>query len=159
MTISFTPIPTPTWYNNLIRPRRLYRKRTAQIPGEYQRVSEWSTQYFRLSQAHSTPITRENAYELIKKLALRYSIKNLLVEWIAGRFKGRGGKKKGRPFVQLPTEAGSGVGYLRVGLVLHEFAHVIRETSANPGMPHGREFVATLDKLLVEEVGQNDTIS
>jgi hypothetical protein len=86
---------------------------------------------------------------------------DIAVNVVFGSRRGRGGWRHGRPFVSLPTKALSAevieraraatgkdysvVGHLRIGLVLHEFAHIVAPLTSH----HDKRFVQILDKLVV----------
>lgn len=58
--------------------------------------------------------------------------------------RSRGGTKNYKPWLKLNEHR------LSVGLVLHEFAHVIQYMTLKGSQPHGIEFVRILDNLVSE---------
>lgn len=159
---------------NVAAPRRKYRKQF-KIPGEYARVSQRSSVKHLLRRAHRQPITVDEAKRLISQVLLRYGIMEDRVRqvWRAG---GRG-KVVHRNSTLMPwqctltlpntplTTPDKPVGQLRVGLVLHELAHIleywdhyqearqlgydsIRLLFPTRNFYHGWNFVGILDRLL-----------
>jgi len=120
------------------------------IAGEYAGVYRQSAQKSLLAKAHTTPIAREDAVALMTLLTANLNDnRRVRVQF------NRGSRGRWNPTamqITLPSEPlarpGAGAGYLRVGIVLHELAHALA-----PARGHGPQFVAVLDKLLVEAEG------
>lgn len=140
------------------------------IPGEYNVVTRASRDADALLAAHATPCTKAEARALLAALQVQHGVLNLKVTITTRCRRGRGGVKRKRdysavslgsspwdapwgprvPFVTLPavprklasSTCGNFAG-LRVGLVLHEFAHVLR-----PWDGHNAKFTACLDDLV-----------
>jgi hypothetical protein len=114
------------------------------IPGEYVGVSrtfkrEWPNGYVQLQRAHATPITRDAAAALVEQI----------VPGAAVVFRGKKGKaNRDAHRVTLPAREGlrtDGAPYLRLGIVLHECAHMLCSSYATP---HGSMFCRTLFGLV-----------
>jgi len=147
------------------------------VSGEYNRVALWSHHRDLLDQAHGTPCTPAEAKALIGAMGRHFKC-DVEVSFRAGH---AGRSWPGRQRLRLPvdslpvdwqtyterpgckrmvTEGGqpSRIGWLRVGIVLHEYAHCLlrRKMSGVPLSeikrqergPHGRLFVRTLDEVL-----------
>jgi hypothetical protein len=128
-----------------------------------------------LASAHQTPITRDDAYALIDQL--RYVGDDRVAVDI--HFRGRRGRATAPrvsscdPYrLTLPAgEPGVGFARLRVGIVLHELAHVLdhyaRTTSAPPGhrllslhrMNHQAGFRARFRELLMAWESRADAVA
>lgn len=116
--------------------------RTPRINGEYSRVSQLTSQYELLTRAHQTIIMREDAKALVE----------LLSSGVKVRFRGyKGHADLNKRTIALPSEgpsrvsnlSGTMVGKLRVGIVLHELAHIRYGVGGHDG-----GFVEVLDQLL-----------
>ena len=121
------------------------------IPGEYIQVSRLLRQAGMGPQAvaaHATPITREFAIVLTE-----------LITGITPIFRGYRGRankpnsRHVRGHISLPAPSGvryDGVPYLRLGIVLHECAHILawRSSVGTKIRPHGEKFCETLAELL-----------
>ena len=130
------------------------------IPGEYDCVARQSMAPARLRKAHETSCKPEDAFFLIAVMHEKHFPGTAmpivkLRKPIRGKntARGRGGMKRGRGYVSLPinpmVDKTQPYGYLRVGLVVHEYAHAFemlkfRQTS------HGIRFTVILDSLLAE---------
>ena len=149
------------------------------VPGEYNKVVAQSADVPALLRAHQTPISRRDAEQMLLRLADRYNVTGLRIKWgakggRAGVLKFRTNVRAVRavdgarvrvpvfyvyPYVNLPTQSMTlggpwwdyfaGKSLLRVGLVLHEFAHVVVVARDFTG-GHGSQFVAALDGLVSE---------
>lgn len=135
--------------------------RQYKIPGEYPRVSQWTTQSFLLREAHATPCDYKEAGQILLALMGHFGVKVPLVEY-EGKRRAMAyyPRKIVFPRVPLPPEEKQFLsGYLRVGVVLHEYAHFLkdhRERNVNSSgylvlrtPSHGRFFVACLDEILL----------
>ncbi len=115
--------------------------------GEYNGVFRKSVQRDRLRQCHAKPITVRDAHDLIRRMDRHYKTSTRVR---FGNRRGAGGfDSKRRPYISLPTQSGpdrSGRG-LRLGLVLHEYAHVLQCVRQNV-TNHGAAFVNVFDELL-----------
>lgn len=141
--------------------------------GEYQHVLNRTTREAALVHAHRIPISRGDALWLVKQLAARFEVEQPVVRFSSK--KGRAGKRflgaDGRVrrgvrgedlasgvarrvnYISLPgrildVRDGEWYGYLRVGLVLHEFAHLLAMARGHTCAHHGPEFVQALDDVL-----------
>lgn len=130
------------------------------IPGEYDCVARQSINPNRLRLAHATSCDPAMAYFLIAIMHEKYfpGQQMPLVRLRSPR-KGRhtargwGGSKNGRAYVSLPETPYSGVGlpngFLRVGLVIHEYTHAL-EVLKFGNTSHDARFTMILDNLLHE---------
>jgi hypothetical protein len=134
------------------------------IPGEYDKVSRQSSAPHRLRLAHQTSCTPENAYFLIAVMHEKYfpgekaPIVRLRLP-IKGKHRARGwggvktedGIRRG--YISLPktpmSDQKNPYGFLRIGLVCHEFAHAFEMLKFNE-TSHGPRFTVILDTLLKE---------
>ena len=125
------------------------------IHGEYQMVSRRLQQYTLLARAHAEPIEQDEARTLVEMLAEHYQLAYPVLVHFRHRSPGRISRTKdGKRLILLPSfpmpkvggPFGKQVGYLRVGIVLHEFAHVLDLDTAKR---HGTGFVHILDELLL----------
>ena len=116
------------------------------IPGEYIEVSR--TLYAlgvgaEATAAHAMGISAVEAQSIVTRLC-----------GIDPSFRGYRGRAKKRGAVTLPAAQGSrsdGVPHLRLGIVIHECAHILAWREHGPRIrPHGAEFCATFAKLLKE---------
>jgi hypothetical protein len=111
------------------------------ISGEYDCVSKKTRHFDILRDAHRRSISRGDALALCELLRPSVAVKFI-------GYRGRAHIRKNA--ISLPvvgwghrTNGGPGVGSLRVGIVLHELAHLRYGKSG-----HGVGFVACLDRLL-----------
>jgi len=125
------------------------------IRGEYTRVSHWSCKKDIIDEANKTPINIPDALALVRLLEDEFlSINMGDMPKINVRFKlGAYGMayygywKLVLPATELPYYGHKPIGYLRVGVVIHEVAHLVafkgfRERN------HGKLFVDCLDMLM-----------
>jgi hypothetical protein len=156
------------------------KHKTAIVPGEYDHVALASGNTTLLREAHATPCIRAEAQALLMELAGLHGVSGLLVRftsprglagfapvyrrerymWPNGRATYRHIHQGEAPCVWLPRvpmePGGDWYARLRVGLVLHEFAHHLEDDSdfdvetgcAVAGPAHGPCFVTALDKLV-----------
>lgn len=125
------------------------------INGEYNRVYHWSKCKDLIEASNLTPINHENAIVLIRLLEDEID-KNSGFNRI-GRCKVNFTRKYGcaklrtwelcLPKDILPESTYTPIGYLRVGLVIHEFAHLVAYKMFKT-YKHDRNFVIVLDSLL-----------
>jgi hypothetical protein len=134
------------------------------IPGEYDSVARQSCNKDRLRKAHETPCTESQAYFLIAIMHEKY-FKGQAAPIVRLRapMKGKKGArgwggvkiKDGirRGYISLPktpmADPKSPWGFLRIGLVCHEFAHAL-EMLKFCDTNHGIRFTVILDTLLAE---------
>lgn len=136
-----------------------------QCPGEYPGVAEMSMNLDRLRRAHVTPCDHALAYLLVAimhnahkdqyiyggpapVIKFRRDKRGFKRSW--ARSKPNGMKRLCLPHEDLiynPITCRNPNGYLRVGVVIHEYAHLLTMKS---GELHGRAFVIVLDQLLFE---------
>lgn len=123
-------------------------RRHLSIPGEYANVARalYLAGVGHLAHAaHTMAITPEDATQTIREILGAQTM-------IA--FRGyRGRARKGHPYrVTMPAASGArpdGAPHLRLGIVLHECAHVIAWSRYGWSIaPHGREFCDTFAELL-----------
>ncbi len=134
----------PTWF-----PKPIARGRPRLVEGEYKQVAQWSRRRDLLEKAHGTGCTIQQTRALIDLLCEATKV-CVTLRW--GSRRGRAYFKPGAlPTISLPatpyvtgSDPKQRYGKLRVGLVLHEFAHVW----AGPRQGHSWVFVAKLDALL-----------
>lgn len=130
------------------------------IPGEYDIVSRQSLNPVRLRAAHRTSCDAATTYFLIAVMHDHVFPNNSqpmpLVRLRKPRAglkgaRGWGGIKKGRGYVSLPeqpmTNPDQPYGKLRVGLVVHEYAHAVEMLKFRQSN-HGQRFTMILDSLL-----------
>jgi hypothetical protein len=109
-----------------------------------------------LGMAHRRPCTPESARALVTLLAEHYSFPAPAVRFRLNAAGCYVHHSDGDHYILLPAERlGRGRnrsrdprGYLRVGLVLHEFAHALVRHRLRRRGGHGVEFVETLAELL-----------
>lgn len=134
------------------------------ILGEYDSVVRASSNPERLRAAHRTPCTPETAYFLIAAMHMRHFPNDPLPivrlrKPIKGRHTARGWggvktvKSIRRGYVSLPEtpmiDPRMPYGFLRVGLVVHEYSHAFEMLKFRMS-DHGLRFVMILDTLLHE---------
>lgn len=137
------------------RPRR---DRSRGIVGEYKSVGRMTREPDLMRKANMTPMTDTQARVLIGALAKLRGIDGVAVRFVHRASRGRatslphGGYRITLSSIPLPPDRKDRpYGLLRVGLVLHEFAHVVMFADpATRREAHGPAFVAALDRLLVE---------
>lgn len=154
--------------------------RIPKIEGEYYIVSIKTREYILLSYAHSITMYKEDALELIKLLCIRYNISFANGTW---KFKEGVRAKGGARWKKIKYKNGkvkytkireavivlpsipliiTGTPYgLTLGLVLHEFAHVIQHyiPTRYKDLNHGKDFVNILDNLVRYYHENIDTIN
>lgn len=123
--------------------------------GEYDNVCKYTTQYDNLKHAHCSPITIDESKEVLKLLCKKFNISYKKGVWkFSSRVtRGWGGLKNKKPYFSVPNktlqEYGYKYGYLRVGLILHEFAHVLhRSRRKQADQSHGRNYITILDRVV-----------
>lgn len=97
-----------------------------------------------LVEAHATPCDADVARCLLTRIP---EIPRTLNLRFRGR-RGRAGYRRGQYRISLPIESGATYGKLRVGVVIHEAAHVVARVRHGMRMKHGPEFCAVLRELL-----------
>ena len=114
---------------------------------EYPRVMSRTKHYAFLVKAHSTKLTQLEAMMLLCKLQIKHltTDKPIQVKFTT-KTKSKGGKVKGECWLKLNLTR------LTVGLVLHEYSHVLQyQRFSNSEIdPHGQQFVDILDCLVME---------
>ena len=107
-----------------------------------------TTEHALLKLAHRTPMVPEDARALVDLLSGHFGIAAPQV-----RFRVRSYGKAGPlgRYIVLPRErmrpASGAIGYLRVGIVVHEFAHILARL-LHGRVEHGLQFVQVLDAVL-----------
>jgi len=142
----------------LLKSTKGKRVPSLEIPGEYQKVSRLSRDPHRLQSAHQTPCTQEAAQKIVGIVDDLHDIEVSVV-----RFRERAcGRAYYNRALSLPATPGAGFGCLRVGIVLHELAHLVtwkqygrpqrragtRRTKRKGAEAHGQVFVSILDDLI-----------
>lgn len=133
---------------------------TALEVGEYRDVMRRSADWEALAEAHRIPATPEQAKRLIGQLAREHEMEMPTV-----KFTSRGWAFPGQHRINLPRSpldpADTSQGHcLRLGAVLHEFAHLLADPAINEEARdlkpwHGQIFVDVLDDLVSEYTGPN----
>ena len=113
------------------------------ISGEYTMVGRRSKNYALLKQLHETACTQEEALSIVKTVSHQYGITVSVVRFREG-VRGRAYCKTFA--LSLPATPGAGFGRLRVGIVLHELAHLIAFHRFKE-RAHRRPFLSLLDYL------------
>ena len=129
------------------------KQRVSQIYGEYAKVSRRTKNYDLLEMLHSTPCTQSEAIAMIESIAKQYGISVSAIRFREGS-RGRAYYKKFS--ITLPATPGSGFGRLRIGIVLHEIAHLIACKRGEKA--HRQVFVDVLDTLTDEWFINNDEL-
>lgn len=113
-----------------------------QIRGEYKRVSCLTRLPIIMAEANSTLIVVTESYALLEKLKLEFPCVPFETNLSTKDQRGHASIWQGR--ISLPI----GNGQIRIGLVLHEFAHIYHGSMGIGGSGHGPEFVECLDRIL-----------
>lgn len=131
--------------------------------GEYNVVIRLTTEYDKLKESHFTPCSKEEALDIIKSLCKRFKIsfKDGIWDFTSRTSNALGG-------IEYNKNIGKMVGYVRlpnselkilennrpyglsVGLVLHEFSHVIqlKRGLKKYGKSHDSTYVRLFDSVL-----------
>lgn len=124
------------------------------INGEYNRVYHWSKHKNLIIDANLTPISQDGAVALIRLLEDKINENagfNRFHSKISFTRKYGCAKLWSNeiclPKYILPESTNTLIGYLRVGLVIHEFAHLMAYSMFR-SYKHDRNFVTVLDSLL-----------
>ncbi len=122
------------------------------IDGEYVGVTQRSRQPNLLRHAHQTPTVPEEARVLVQILAEHFNIPAPAVRF---RVRSYGRARRTQYDILLPRERmrpgnSPTIGHLRVGIVLHEFAHLLHHKRCPDirCLDHGLEFCRILDEVL-----------
>lgn len=121
--------------------------RRLKIGGEYPRISQKTSCYEDLDRLHGTPITQADALDLIQHLAQKFQVQVGKVMF-KPRHKGRAmWLTRNIILPSVPKCDTRRVGFLRTGIVVHEFCHLL---ALNRGCKtHGDVFVKALDELVL----------
>lgn len=119
----------------------------SQIKGEYKRVSCLTEFPYIMTMANESLLTPVQACEMIDSLIEQWPVclekggvfSGQLV-FVSENARGKARYNK----IWLPSEGMK----LRVGLILHEFSHVLHQSQGIEGSAHGPEFTRILDTLL-----------
>lgn len=115
------------------------------ISGEYPRIAQKTSNYELLDRLHDTPITQGAALELIKDITGTFSIKIGEVKFKPDHNGRAMWKTRNLILPSTPKNGNRRVGRLRVGIVVHELAHL---TAVDRGCKtHGDAFIKILDEL------------
>lgn len=127
------------------------------VYGEYEQVAKHSRDITRLDEVHSIPITRKEAEDILTDVCAYLKVRRPKLSF---------GAKYGKAYhndyrISLPSSGWckgfdrahgwKRYGTLRVGLVLHELAHLltpIKRTATGRGIHHGADFTRNLDTLI-----------
>jgi hypothetical protein len=119
-----------------------------EIAGEYKRVARLSNEKDLMIKAHQTPCTQQEAESIIRRYADAYDLKIPYIKF-KPYHNGRATKQSG---IILPANGDnievSPYGKLRIGIVLHELAHIFCKQKISFSYKHDRDFVDTFDTLL-----------
>ena len=127
--------------------------------GEFQFVARKISPISLVEKAHKTPCSKREAINILKWLSMRHFKDKdfLIIRWInKGKFNYGGTefiKGKKMPYIELHPDKKSikkKIYGLRVGIVLHEFAHALANYNSNKnrGEGHGKIFIQTFQKVL-----------
>ena len=128
--------------------------------GEFEFIVKKMYSINAIKKAHETPLTKNQASNLLKKLSKRYlnNENTLKLKWIKTGKWNLGGidfiEGKRIPTVELHSDKKNekkGIFGLRAGIVLHEFSHALANYHSrrlSRGEGHGREFIKTFNKVL-----------
>lgn len=126
----------------------------AKISGEYTRISQKTAYHDLLDNLHDTPISQGAAIELVQHLAQTYHV-NVGKVIFKPRHKGRAMyRTKNIILPATPKQDTRRVGFLRTGIVVHEFCHLLALQRGCRN--HGEVFIRSLDELVLY-VSQNQT--
>ncbi|WP_224962709.1 SprT-like domain-containing protein [Geomonas subterranea] len=117
------------------------------ISGEYTRISQKTAYYDLLDKLHDTPISQGTAIELVQHLAQTFQVnvgKVIFKQWHKGRAMYR---TKNIILPATPKQDTRRVGFLRTGIVVHEFCHLLALQRGCRN--HGEVFIKTLDELVL----------
>lgn len=138
-----------------------YRGVNSQLTGEYANVCELTSHWYLMRLAMSLKLDEERTLILIEQLYKKHNIsfKDAVIRITGFQERAWGGhknkKKKVAKTGKLLRKAkrvaftSFNRSHLDVHIVLHEVSHAIMRMRQIKGQAHGREFIATLDKLLV----------
>lgn len=120
------------------------------IPGEYKRVSILTNFPYIMEESHREKIDLFEAVDLVEKLSEVFPVIKVKVKFSERDKRGHAGfdwnGKDGytQATITLPGESGA----VRTGLVLHEFAHVLKGSQGLEGKAHGLGFIRAQDEVL-----------
>lgn len=117
------------------------------ISGEYPRVSQKTSCYESLDRLHGTSITQAAALQLVQDLAQTFKIQVGMVVF-KPRHLGRAmWRTRNIILPATPKFDTRRVGFLRVGIVVHEVSHLLALQRGCKN--HGDTFVTALDELVL----------
>jgi len=116
------------------------------IPGEYKRVSILCKFPTLLNLANQKMMGQDEVWELVQEMREEFPVVGLKTTFSGRETRGKAGlgAEEGTMRISFPD-----VTLIRAGLVLHEFAHVLKRSQGIEGTSHGPAFVKCLDKVLV----------
>jgi len=148
------------WYDILIR---IQEGTLERFPGEYRRVYFWSKRKDLIRKTNMTSISKENAISLIRLIEEAYGINNhnafgnakIVFKKRTCGFARYSAWTIGLPSKEVPQSYLNPDNYyniypcdkLRVGVVLHEMAHLATYKAFRMGK-HSRQFVEMFDDIL-----------
>lgn len=119
--------------------------RNSEIIGEYTRISQKTSCYEQLDRLHDTTMTQADALDLVQHLAQTFKIQIGKVVF-KPRHLGRAMWRTRNIILPATPKCDSRrVGFLRVGIVVHEVSHLLALQRGCKN--HGEIFVKTLDEL------------
>lgn len=131
--------------------RRTRANRRCIWTGEYRRVLILSRDPWSLRKLHYTPITPGIAQHLLTLLAAHHGRPMPTLYWGVGRAQASFRHNRiSLPSLPFMVNTRTSVGSLTVGLILHEFAHLLAPVYRGNGRrdPHGHVFTIVLDCLV-----------
>jgi len=131
------------------RKKKRYRNSNSPVQGEYACVCKKSSVFYLIDRAHKMPLTREQAEKLVIDLSIRFLDGQRPT--VRFRKESRGRANASRWSICLPLvslkEGELPFGKLRVGVVVHEVAHLATYRSGSL-IRHGERFVQVFDGML-----------
>ena len=116
------------------------------VPGEYKRVSILCKFPTLLNEANRKKLAQDEVWQLVQEMREEFPVVGLKTVFTPRETRGKAGpgEEEGTMRISFPDET-----LIRAGLVLHEFAHVLKASQGISGTAHGPAFVRCLDAVLV----------
>lgn len=119
----------------------------ATIGGEYTRISQKTAYYELLDRLHDTSISQAAAIALVQDLARTFQV-NVGTVTFKPRHKGRAMYRTNNIILPATPKCDTRrVGFLRTGIVIHEFCHLLALQRGCRN--HGETFIKALDELVL----------